>query len=600
MQSEPKNGLRSSASDKPRIEELSDTRSPVLSGPVDPERIGPYRIMRRIGAGGMGVVYVAEDEHLHRQVALKVLRPGDTTDPQRKERFLREARATAGLEHERIVRVYNAGEADGAPFIAMELLKGEALRARLHREPRLPIAEAIRIGADVAEGLAFAHAHGLIHRDVTPANIWLEPSGRAKVLDFGLVQVSEEAGVLTRTGASMGTPGFMSPEQAAGEGVTAATDQFSLGCVLYQMTTGRPAFPGETARERMRAVLNDDPVRPRDIIPDIPALLDDSIRQQLAKEPGSRPSSVAIRDFLKSMQVDLADGAMSVLSTISRQRDHTLFPPERLRPTRHGGRQLLLVVIGAFILGGLGVYLWTLRDRGPQSTGKNDRNSLPPPGNASASPFAELDASWVQSVSQLPAHEQFDAVSRELLRRNTDMKPDEIRSFAEMDGKIISFQINSDMVEDLTPLRALPALKNVICVGPSPRQGRLQSLEPLRGLPLVILSVENSKVANLGPLAGMFLQHLDISGTSVSNLQPLHKLELLNELFMRDIPVENFEPLRGLTIVAIEIDLKPAFNSSMLNDVKRLKMINGQPASKVLNPKKVPPTKEKQTGPVKT
>ncbi len=192
-------------------------------------RLGPYRVLKVLGAGGMGVVFQAEDTLLQRQVALKAILPCLAASPAARQRFLREARAAAGLEHDNIVLIYKVGEDRGVPFIAMPLLKGETLKDRLEREPRLPLAVLLRLGREVAQGLAGAHKRGLVHRDIKPANLWLEEgSGRVKILDFGLARGASDHGSqsdaslapaafdnsqVTQAGAIVGTPAFMAPSK---------------------------------------------------------------------------------------------------------------------------------------------------------------------------------------------------------------------------------------------------------------------------------------------------------------------------------------------------------------------------------------------------
>ena len=220
----------------------------------------------------MGMVFQAEDPQLQRHVALKVMRPEVATTPSSRQRFLREARAVAALDHESIVPIYQVGEDRGVLFLAMQLLKGESLEERLRREGKLPAAEILRIGQEVARGLAAAHERGLVHRDIKPSNLWLHerPGGpgertrvQAKVLDFGLARLMASEGQLTRTGDIMGTPAFMSPEQAEGQPVDARSDLFSLGGVLYYMATGQPPFRGNSLPSLLRAVTDHDPPPPR-------------------------------------------------------------------------------------------------------------------------------------------------------------------------------------------------------------------------------------------------------------------------------------------------------------------------------------------------
>src|SRR5262249_8541141 len=252
-------------------------------------RFGPYRVLRELGRGGMGVVFLAEDPRLGRRVALKVMRPALAATPLARQRFLREARAAAGLTHDNIVSVFQAGEEGGLPYLLMPVLHGETLEARLSREERLPPAVVARLGREVADGLQQAHARGLIHRDVKPGNVWIEEgTGRVKVLDFGLVQVADEAGALTRPGALLGTPSYMAPEQIeppAAAPVAPRCDLFALGCVLSRACTGKAPFQAPGVSATFWAVLNHEPLPPRALNPDVPPALSDLIVRLLAKDP---------------------------------------------------------------------------------------------------------------------------------------------------------------------------------------------------------------------------------------------------------------------------------------------------------------------------
>jgi serine/threonine protein kinase len=258
-------------------------------------RLGPYRILKVLGQGGMGVVYHAEDLQLHRPIALKVMLPAMASSPSAQQRFLREARAAAMIEHDHVITIYQVGEDRGVPFLAMPLLKGESLDERLKREGQLPPAAVLRIGREVAEGLAAAHERGLIHRDIKPSNIWLEGErGRVKILDFGLARGTEENLHLTQTGAILGTPAFMAPEQANGKPVDGRTDLFSLGCVLYRMCAGRLPFQGKDAISTLMAVTTEDPTPLAQLNPALPPQLCRLVKMLLEKSPDKRPTSARI------------------------------------------------------------------------------------------------------------------------------------------------------------------------------------------------------------------------------------------------------------------------------------------------------------------
>ncbi|HEV3261263.1 MAG TPA: serine/threonine-protein kinase [Gemmataceae bacterium] len=273
-------------------------------GPQELGRLGPYRVLKVIGAGGMGVVFQAEDPHLDRLVALKAMLPALASNPLARQRFLREAKAAAAIEHDHIIHINEVGEERGVPFLAMPLLKGEPLDDRLKREGKLPVTEVLRIGREVAEGLAAAHEHGLIHRDIKPANIWLEGSGaRVKILDFGLARAVANTAHLTQSGVIVGTPAYMAPEQTRGRAVDHRADLFSLGCVLYQMATGEQPFKGTDTISILAALALDNPPAPRELDPNVRAALSDLVMQLLTKDPAGRPASAhAVAGMLEAME----------------------------------------------------------------------------------------------------------------------------------------------------------------------------------------------------------------------------------------------------------------------------------------------------------
>jgi serine/threonine protein kinase/Leucine-rich repeat (LRR) protein len=276
----------------------------ILSPAQRPDEIGRvahYRVLKVLGEGGMGIVFLAEDVRLARPVALKTMKPALAADSALRQRFIREARAAAKVEDPHIVPIYDVGEERGVPWLAMPFLKGQSLAELLKQVKRLDSVLAIRLGVQVARGLAAAHAVGLIHRDVKPANIWVEPEGggRAKLLDFGLARDQtplREPGdtTLTRTGAVLGTPAYMAPEQARGELLDARADLFSLGCVLYRAVTGRVPFQGSGMMGTLVALATQTPPAPHEVNPEVPRALSTLILSLLAKERSARPASATL------------------------------------------------------------------------------------------------------------------------------------------------------------------------------------------------------------------------------------------------------------------------------------------------------------------
>lgn len=321
------------------------------------ETLGHFEIADKLGEGGMGVVYRARDTRLGRTVAIKLLRPEAVSDPDRTRRFLQEAKAASALTHPHIVTVHELGEdPKHGTWIAMELVDGESLRQRLERG-RLPIGEALRVALEIARGLGAAHESGIVHRDVKPGNVMITKSGLVKVLDFGLAKlVGPERGAAdsvsptlsspaaTRLGVLLGTPAYMSPEQAEGRAVDARSDVFSLGAVLYEMLTGRRPFDGASELSLLSSILRDTPPRVRGLRPEVDPRLESLVDRCLAKDPASRPASA--RELVPELEAVAARDSVPSLGRLLR------------RPAWAAGLALALAVLA--VLG-----LWAYR-RGAQ------------------------------------------------------------------------------------------------------------------------------------------------------------------------------------------------------------------------------------------
>src|ERR1700744_2158137 len=248
---------------------------------------GRYKVLSRLGAGGMADVFLAEDEQLGRKVALKLLNRRFADDPDFVERFRREAQAAAGLQHPNIVGVYDRGEYDGTYYIAMEYLPGRTLKAIITDEAPLDPVRAIDIAIQILKAARFAHRRGIVHRDLKPHNVIVDDAGDAKVTDFGIARAG--ASDMTETGSIKGTAQDLWPEQAQGDSVNAHSDLYSVGVVLYEMLTGRVPFDGEQAVTIALKHVSEAPVPPSQINPQIPPELEQTILWTLNKNPADRP-----------------------------------------------------------------------------------------------------------------------------------------------------------------------------------------------------------------------------------------------------------------------------------------------------------------------
>ncbi len=270
--------------------------------------IGRYRVLGELGRGAMGVVYEAADDLLGRPVAIKtILMSADLAERADHEaRFLQEAKAAGGLSHPNVVTVYDVGRESDVLYMAMELLDGEELRDVLARG-NLPLATAVDIAAQVAEGLAFAHDRGVVHRDVKPSNIMVMRGDTVKIMDFGIARI-RTSDIKTQTGLRLGSPRYMAPEQLLGQGVDRRADIFALGVVLYEMLAGIAPFGGEDVQEVMFRVASYDPPAPSRINPAVPTVLDLVVARAIAKDPAQRyQDAQELADDLRAAKSAVAD-----------------------------------------------------------------------------------------------------------------------------------------------------------------------------------------------------------------------------------------------------------------------------------------------------
>ncbi len=313
-------------------------------------RFGAYRVLEVVGRGGMGVVLKAFDPALHRVVAIKVMAPQLATGAAARQRFAREARAAASVAHDHVVTIHAVDEWKGLPHIVMSYIDGRSLQDRLDQSGPMGPREIIRIGMQVAYGLAAAHAQGLVHRDIKPSNILLENGvERVKITDFGLARSADDAS-LTQLGHVLGTPQYMSPEQARGEPTDHRADLFSLGCVLYAMAAGRSPFRAETTLAVLRRVCEDRPRPLRDRNPDVPEWLERIVAKLLAKEPGDRFGSAReVGELLERCLAHLQQPKHHPLPDLPEPIDG-----DRNAGRRRPGRRLLIAMAMAGFLAAFG------------------------------------------------------------------------------------------------------------------------------------------------------------------------------------------------------------------------------------------------------
>ncbi|MDB5310519.1 MAG: hypothetical protein JWO38_4721 [Gemmataceae bacterium] len=609
-----------------------DVPEDLLDPPGSPDeigRFGPYRVFERIGMGGMGVVFRAEDTQLARPVALKLLRPHVALSPAVRGRFLSEARTAASLKHDHVVVIYQVGEVprpggDTVPFIAMEFLEGASLADWLCRNPRPPLPVVVRFGREIAGGLAAAHARGIVHRDIKPGNVWVEtapdPDGgtdaprvgpgrapRIRLLDFGLACSTSS---LDRT-TPAGTPGYMAPEQARGEAVDHRADLFGLGCILSQLIAGHPPPAGGRGKPEAppEARRGDGAVPPR---------LDRLVGQLLAPRPADRPPSArAVESELLAIETRLARrpaartrflaGSAALLAVLGAVAAWSWRPGEGSVEVA-GGRSVVVVSRGADEVARLaaengwqgalpaGHYTAAADEDGVTvepaqftlKTGQTQRLTLhggPPDG-----PVGEA---WLTHVAGLPTDRQVQAVLRKLAELNPGF-PGNSEFWAVQNGFVTEFRVCSDEIRDISPVRGFPGLRLLGCYGSKPGRGKLADLSPLRGLklkalccwynPLADLSplrgmqlaefqAEHTQVATLDDLRGMPITTLTIQNTKVRDLSPVRGMPLW-ACYINGCPVADLTPLASTPVQMIRCDFRPDRDQGTLKSIKTLVNIN--------------------------
>jgi hypothetical protein len=585
-----------------------------LAPPSEPGSLGRldhYEILEVVGRGGTGVVLRARDTKLLRVVALKVLAAPLAACGTARQRFVREARAAAAIRDEHVIDIHAVCDDAPAPYLVMEFIDGCNLETLLRKGGPLDIKEVLRIGIQVASGLAAAHKHGLIHRDVKPANILLENGvQRVKLTDFGLARAADDAS-LTQSGFIAGTPLYMAPEQAAGEPIDSRTDLFSLGSVLYELCSGRPAFRAASTVAVIRRVCDEVPRPIREVNPDVPEPLCRLIERLHAKKPADRPASAKeVADLLAGLLADLNAGRSRELCEALQVRSPARLAGPTRRPWAWAAAALVLLCAGLGLSEATGVTDvrgTVIRLFSPEGTlvvevddpgisvavdggdvvitgaGAKEIRLRPGQYKVAASKDGKVvrqelvtvhrndrrvvriskevgpaagavsaDADWEKSVAALPAVQQVEAVVKRLKELNPRF--DGRVEPTIKDGVVIGLAFNTDTVSDLSPVQALTRLESLYCNGTAERHGSVADLSPLRGLPLKRLVFTDNQVTDLSPLRGMPLKTVDFQrNLAIKDLKPLEGMPL-EHLECAHTNVADLSPLKGMKLKHLSCD----------------------------------------------
>jgi eukaryotic-like serine/threonine-protein kinase len=608
--------------DVPAVEQLAGASGPdgaatdlsFLALPSEPGSLGRldhYEVLEVVGRGGTGVVLRARDSKLLRVVALKVLAAPLAASGTARRRFAREARAAAAVRDEHIVAIHAVEDQRPVPYLVMEFIDGCNLDVLVRRAGPLEVKEVLRIGMQVARGLAAAHAQGLIHRDIKPANILLENGlQRVKLTDFGLARAADDAS-LTQSGVIAGTPMYMAPEQAEGEPLDSRADLFSLGSVLYELCTGRPAFRASSTVAVIRRVCDEAPRPIREVNPEVPEFLCRLIERLHAKKRDDRPASAQqVADRLAGMLAGLqgqgpgappaaprrarwsrrwlwaatavallcaglgvgeATGVTDVRGAVIR-----LFSPDGTLVVEVDDPGVSVAVDGAdVVITGAGVKEVRLKPGQYKVEASKDgqvvrkelvnvsRNGRQVVRVSKESAASSAAGAWEKSVAGLPAEEQVAAVARRLQEANPGFNGKVTPTI--VDSVVTGLALVTDDVQDLSPLRALRGLRSLDASGGHGREGKLSDLSSLRGLSLTRLVCGSNPFDDLRPLQGMPLELLWVGGSRVSDLTPLKDMPV-KDLALKNTRVKDLAPLRGMRLTMLGLA-----NQREISDLSPLK-----------------------------
>jgi len=570
-------------------------RSPNQDGDIG--FLGNYRVIRLLGDGAMGFVFLAKEMALDRRVALKVMRPEFSATPEGRERFIREAKAAAKVESDHVVTIYHVGEDNGAPFIAMELLEGMSLQTWLSRREKLPsFPSAFKVARDLFRGLADAHRSGLIHRDIKPSNLWIEKrTGRIKILDFGLTKAGDGAENATRSGAILGTPAYMAPEQANGQSVDQRADLFSAGLVLHEVLTGKNPFRRGSILATLKAIGSEEAPLILQIRPETPSGLAALVDSLLQRDPGARPldaqtaltalglAEQEYRALSSKSPFESEDPPSNPMVSVPESKgvitldqgsdpgsflfEESLAPVIQAKEkSRIGISSKAFWSVGALLVSMILIWIiYSVAKNQPgregqfaigfektgERGGPKDTRSTPIQNLTDSNPMIGASTSAIKPL-ELPADNKksipnevdsddlIQKVIEEIKKKNPGSKPAVISKGSNGD---IACLLPGEGLIDLSPLAALSKIKQVVVEGSS----QIADLSPLRGKPIEILTICYSKVADLSPLKGMPLKALTLNSNQIASIEPvlgmpLNHLELTGNTGLASInPVSQSE-----------------------------------------------------------
>ncbi|MEZ6141429.1 MAG: protein kinase [Zavarzinella sp.] len=526
-------------------------------------QLSHFQIIRVIGRGGFGTVVLARDLKLDRLVAIKMLDPRLAVTSAPRKYFLREARCAAKLSHPNVVQIF-AVEDSPTPYMVMEYIEGETLQDKLDREGPLDICSGIEIGQQIAAGLDAAHQYDLIHRDIKPANILIEKgTQRIKITDFGVARTVDDAS-LTQSGAVVGTPMYMSPEQANGDPVDHRSDLFSLGSVLYTLFSGRPPFRASTQLAILKRVAEDRPRCIGEVNPDLPTFIVRLVERLHEKDPQNRfQTANDVLDALKSLQLT----SRTKFALSSKASLWYLIPCCIII--------VLLSIVIAFQVGDVQPALSAQIVETPKQDESPDPNDFPDKisDTGNVKPFPALQEhdtywkrefqAWKSRVHKYHVWDQIECVYKRLEDFNPGMHP---KSPAHMKivtkgtgrfAKVVEVHIRSSKLYDASPLQGFPELERLTIEPSKDDFCGFTNLDSFRGLNVKHLAIWASRVHDLSPLQEIPLEVLILQGGNVDDLQPIQQMKNLKQLTLHGQKLQSLEQLRGMPLEFLSLWSSP-------------------------------------------